>query len=262
MIYAERKIDSGDMRELVIYPVQPSGRLMPGSEPKTFGSREAQIKYNRKKAELELVRRVNANFNTGDIFMHLTYDDDNPCMPKDYDEARGIICAYLRRVRKWRGEHGMPEMKYIYVIEEQERKTGRYAGKMIYHYHLFMSAMPRDAAEDLWIHGERVNADRFQPWRFGQEAAARYMSKAPIGKKRFVCSRNCKKPVIHEPKIVNIGDRKMRSMAEMHIDDAAYWERRVPGYVFCGAKAVWNERNSRYYIRATFRRLEAGARRE
>lgn len=262
MIYAERKIDSGDMRELVIYPVQPSGRLMPGSEPKTFGSREAQIKYNRKKAELELVRRVNANFNTGDIFMHLTYDDDNPCMPKDYDEARRIICAYLRRVRKWRGEHGMPEMKYIYVIEEQERKTGRYAGKMIYHYHLFMSAMPRDAAEDLWIHGERVNADRFQPWRFGQEAAARYMSKAPIGKKRFVCSRNCKKPVVHEPKIVSIGDRKMRSMAEMHIDDAAYWERRAPGYVFCGAKAVWNERNSRYYIRATFRRLEAGARRE
>ena len=259
MLYAKKEIDSGDMKEVMLYPVQPGGRLLPGTFPKTSGTSEAQKKYNRKKAEYALVRGVNANFGERDLFVAVTFRDDYPGMPATKDEARKIVKKYFAAVRAWRRDRGLPELRYAYVIHEEERKSGRFKGRTLYHFHIFMSGMNRDAAEALWPGGEAVRADRFKPWQFGQEAAAKYMGRGAKGARKFVFSKNCKKPVEHEPEIVRRSQQEIREIAEERIDDAAWWQARVPeGYIFCGASAIWNERNSRYYIRATFRLLRGG----
>lgn len=248
MIYATKKVKSGRMAELFIYPVQACGRSLPcGNE-----SREAQARYNYKRSGRELVQLVNTNFDEGDIWMHPTFEPQNA--PKDEREARRILQNYFRRVSAWRKKNGYPAMKYIYVIEEQVYKTGIYAGMCNYHYHLWMSEMPRDVAEELWGKGLRVNANRFQPDRFGQEAAAKYVRKAPKGIKKWVCSRNCERPKVSEPKVKDISRRKIQAMAEDHCDDARYWERLMPGYKFCELERTWNEYNGRWYLRVAFRK--------
>lgn len=249
MKYARKIVKSGLMKEIYYYPVQPCGYALPCGKKQ----REAQAAYNRKKSGRMLVQYVNTNFFEGDIWMHPTFFPEEA--PQSYEEASKIIKNYLRRVSRWRSAHGLPPMKYIYVIEEQIYKTGKNKGRSNWHYHLWMSEMPRDVAEDLWTGGERVNAMRFQPERFGQEAAARYVTKAPKGTRRFVCSRNCEKPKVEVQKEIEISSRKMQSMAEVHCDDAAYWQRKYPGYYFCGMERFWNEYNSRWYLRVAMRKI-------
>ena len=265
------------MLEDLYYPVLPSGRLLPGSVPKSSGTTEAQERYNAKKAEMQLVRYANANFDEGSVWLTLTYFDDNPKRPGTYAEAKARLSAYFRRVKRYRDHTGLPELKYIYVIEEKTRRSGAHKGERAYHYHVLMSEMDRNVAEKLWTDGERVNADRFDPWRFGQESAARYMAKAgkvkkkkaePAdpeedaeekipGRKRFVCSRNCIKPEIPKTqRRMELSKRRAEEMAKDHEDDAAYWQEKAPeGYGYTGMQFILNERNGHYYWRVTYRRL-------
>lgn len=249
MLYQRKKIKSGKMLECFYYPVQKSGYALPCGRKQ----REAQARYNAKKSGRELVQRVNANFDTGDIWMSPTFLPEKA--PQSYEDAVKILKRYFRRVAAWRRAHGLPALKYIYVIEQQIYKRGKFSGRSNWHYHIWMNTMPRDVAEDLWKDGERVNANSFQPERFGQEAAARYVTKAPKGTRRYVCSRNCVKPVVDEAKQINISSRKMQSMAETHCEDSAYWERQFPGYYFCGLEKTWNEYNSRWYLRVAMRKI-------
>lgn len=251
MLYAKKTIKSGRMLEDIYYPILPSGRSIPYAEKQPNPYQEA---YDRKQAAKSLTRTINANFDTGDLFVHLTYFPERA--PESYEEAKKAISKYFRRVEYWRKKHGLPKGKYAYVIEEQIYKSGKRKGKSNWHYHIFMSGMPRDVAEDLWKDGERVNADRFQPDRFGQEAAANYIQKAPRGRKKFICSRNCIKPKISEPKRMDISNRKMRSMCEVYAHDSAYWERNHPGYKFDYSEPYWNEYNCRWYLRVVMRKLE------
>lgn len=249
MKYARKIVKSGLMKEIFFYPVQASGYALPCGKKQ----RETQARYNRKKSGRSLVQYVNTNFGEGDIWMHPTFLPEEA--PQSYEEASKIIKNYLRRIDRWRASNGFSKLKYIYVIEEQVYKTGENKGRSNWHYHLWLSEMPRDTAEELWTAGKRVNAMRFQPERFGQEAAARYVTKAPKGTKRFVCSRSCKKPKVFVEKNLEIGNRKMQSMAEVHFEDKKYWERQYPGFYFCSMERYWNEYNSRWYLRIAVRKL-------
>ena len=100
----------------------------------------------------------------------------------------------------------------------------------------------------MWPHGIRTNANRFQPDKFGPEAAAKYMSKDPQGAKRFVCSKNLKKPDIPTPKDGLTSARTVEKMAKQRIDDDAYWERKYKGYRFVRCYARQNPYNSRWYV--------------
>ena len=261
------------MLEDLYYPVTPSGRQVPGSIPKTSGTTAAQSAYNAKQSEVREVRIVNTNFIDGDIFMTLTYADGCPDRPKNDDEAAAKMQRYIRRVKRWRSASGEGAMKYAYSIHVKIRKSGKYKGEPMYHYHLFMSKMDRNAAERLWKDGAQVDAKSFDPWAYGQEAAARYMARGAkpkkdpeegdeelldrSGRRRFACSRNCTKPEIpKKQKRMNISKRKAEEMATAHIDDAAYWQGKVPeGYVYRSMDYILNPWNGMYYWRVTYRRL-------
>lgn len=250
MLYHEKKIKSGKMLEIDFYPVHKNGGKI--GSGRTKAQKKAQDDYNLKKSERELIRRVNCNFDTGDLFVHLTYGPKNA--PQSYEEAKRDINNYLRRINNWRKNNGLDKAKYIIIIEEQVYKTGERAGQSNWHFHVFLSKMPRDVVEQIWNKG-RVNADRYQPDTFGQTAAAQYCAKDPRGKKRFICSRNCVKPKESEPKQRELSHRKIQNMCEVYAHDSAYWQRRYPGYSFKEAFPVLNPYNGKWYLRVEMRKI-------
>ena len=252
MLYAEKKIKSGKMLEVDFYPILPSGKRM--SDGRKKASKKAQDEYNRKQSVRKLVQKVNANFDTGDLFAHLTYTQKNA--PQSYEEAKRDINNFIRRIQNWRFRHGYDKARYIIIVEEQTYKTGELEGRSNWHFHIFLSNMPRDVVEDLWVEGERVNVDRYQPDRFGQRAAAQYCGKDPRGKKRYICSRNCVKPKEYEPKQREISRKKIKNMCELYAHDSEYWQRQYPGYAFKEAWPVENKYNGRWYLRVEMRKID------
>ena len=282
-----KKTLSGKLLESDFYPVFEDGRRVPERAPKQKRSTEQQEKYNQKQAEKKFIRLVNANFDEGDVIQHLTYCPENA--PASLEEARKHIVNYLRRMKRHRASdlkkvtealEALPDsealreqraelearkkkleqpFKYIYVIEKVTYKRGKYAGRDNWHFHLFMTGgIPRRKLEEIWPHGLRVNADSFQPKRFGPEAAARYMSKDPQGSKRFCCSRNLDKPKTSKPQDGKITPRGLARLAQQRVDDREYWERKYKGYSFLRCYARYNEYNGYWYVSVVMYKKDGG----
>ena len=268
-VIREKKTRSGKLLEADFYPIFPDGRKIPQRAPKTEMTSEAQARYNAKQALKNFVRLVNANFETGDLFVHITYHQDKA--PQDEETAKRDIANYIRRIKSKRKTElkrvlksleANPEDKellekkkkleapfrYAYPLEEQIYKSGKNKGKSNWHAHIFMTGgLDRDTVEDLWGLG-RVNADRLNLERFGPEAAAVYCSKDPRGKKRFYTSRNLKKPVVSKPRDGKITPRYVEKLAKTRVDDKTYWENRYKGYRFIRCYPVYNEYNGYWYV--------------
>lgn len=276
----EKKTISGRLCEVDFYPIFENGRAMPTRAPKTKRSTAAQEKYNKNQAIKEFVRLVNANFETGDSWVHITYNTDNA--PQDEEITKKDINNFLRRIKRARAkelkrvnallllapeDERLIEKKrkleqpflYAYPLEEQIYKTGKNKGKSNWHAHIFMTGgLDRDTIEDLWTFG-RVNADRFQPEKFGPEAAALYCMKDPRGVKRFYSSRGMKKPIVEKPKDGRITPRGVEKLARERVDDKEYWEKRYKGYKFIRCYARYNEYNGHWYVSAILYKAETDA---
>ena len=266
----ERLIKSGKLLEADFYPIWENGKRLPTRAPKSRRTSEEQQRYNRKMAVRNFVRRINANFDTGDIFLHVTFAPDNA--PGSTDAADRAVYNYIRRIKTRRASElksvrsrlssdgSDAELKkkcsklsepfrYYVIMEEQEYKTGKLKGWVAQHYHIFMTGgLERDVIEDMWTHGARVNADRYQPERFGPETAAKYCAKDPRGKKRFRCSRNLKSPVVQKPKDGKISSRGVERLATERTDDREYWEKRYKGYRFVRCFSRYNPYNGYWYV--------------
>ena len=280
----EKKTKSGPLLEVDFYPVFKDGRRIPERPPKTKRSTEAQEKYNQSQASKKLIRNVNANFGKDDYFLHPTYNPIfAPCSEKKAKaDMRNYIAriktrrkAELKRVKKeilqlekaitllkenealkirlrmlkTKKKKLSEPLRYIYVIEKQVYKRGKYAGMVNYHFHMFITGgLSAGTLESLWGKGVRTNAYRFQPDKFGPESAALYISKDPQGTKRFVSSKNLKKPDTPPPKDGLTSARQVEKYAKQRIDDAQYWERKFKGYRFVRCYARQNPYNSRWYV--------------
>ena len=247
----EKNIVSGKMYEAEFYPVFKNGRRVPERAKKTKPSSEEQANLNDKNARKKLIRLINTNFGKNDIVVHGTYREDE--MPLSEKACRKDIQNYIRRVKRYREKNGLPEMKYIYVIES---KTCKRTGLVKYHFHMVMNKMDRDVAEEMWPHGDWVNADRLQPNERGCEALAKYLVKKPEGSKRWAGSKNLKKPRILKPKDDKISHRYLKKLCTERADDREYWERRYPGYRFIEAEPKFNDFNGYWYLNIVMYRKE------
>lgn len=253
-IIREKRIKSGKLLEVEFFPIyENSGKKIPEDNSKKSITKEAQKKLNKKNAEKKLIRKVNTNFGEDDLFCHLTYTTSNA--PGSEEEVKKHLRNYLRRIREYRRKQNLPELKYLYVIEKAEYKRGAKKGQANYHIHMFMNKMDRNTAEKMWIYGT-ANADRFQPRAFGPKAAAKYIAKSPEGKKRFVGSKNLKKPVELKNKDGKITRRGVEKIATQRIDDKSYWERRYKGYEFLECQPVFNEFNLHWYVSVSMYKKE------
>ena len=286
----EKRTYSGKLLDVDFYPVFSDGRRIPSKAPKTKRSTEEQEKYNHNKAVREFVRKANANFDERDYFMHPTFI---PALaPQDRDEAKRILSNYLARVRRRRESElkkaeralaAMPKrdalkeqrhqlkekikalkrpMKYAYTIEQVTYKTGPLKGRSNWHYHLFITGGLDDRTmERMWDKGVRVNADNFQPERFGPEAAAKYMLKSipQAGQRKYICSRNMTPPRVPDPskRDGRTSNRQLEHWAKERIDDAAFWERRYKGYRFVRCFARKNPFNGHWYLSVVLYRTDS-----
>lgn len=279
----EKHTKSGPLLEIDFYSIWANGRRLPSRAPKTKETSEEQKKYNRTVAMKKLVRLVNANFDSSDYFMHPTYEPSKA--PQDEKAARRDIVNYLRRVKSRRereakrlkkelkqaekAAEALPDneylaesvkglkgkiaklskpMKYIYVIEKQTYKSGKHAGRVNWHFHLFVTGgLDSRTLEEMWTNGLRTNCNHYQPEKFGPEAAGKYMSKDPQGAKRFCYSKNLKKPR-EKTKDGAVSRLSVERMATERVDDSAFWEKRYKGYRFLRCYSRFNEYNGRWYV--------------
>ena len=284
----EKHIKSGKLFEADFFPVWDDGRRMPSRAPKKKPSTAAQAKYNKLQAVKKLVRLINANFDEQDVIMHPTYEQAKA--PQSEEEARKDLVNYLRRVKNRRVSElkkvekalaALPDtealaeqraelelrrrkltapFKYVYCIEKVEYKSGRYAGRDNWHFHLFVTGgLARSVLESMWTDGLRTNADNFQPEKYGPEAIAKYMAKDPQGSKRWVCSRNLDKPLESKPKDGKISRRGVARLAQERVDDAAYWENRYKGYKFVRCYSRFNDYNGHWYVSVVMYKADSGA---
>lgn len=225
--YRAKTIKAGDVLECEIYPIWNTQNEI--RKAASRASSDAQVKLNAKNARKTLVRKINANFTEEDLCVTLTYKGEAP----DEEQARKDIRNYMRRIRDHRKKHGLPALRYIYVIEFVEAIAfeAMAAQKKRIHHHVVMSGMDRDEAERLWGKGY-ANTRRLQPNEFGMEALARYMIKDPKGGKRWCGSKN-----LIDPK-VTIADTKIsKRQVEKLADDMTNFAPQIfaklfPDYVF------------------------------
>ena len=113
-MYREKQTKSGKLLEVDFYPIFDDGRKIPTRAPKTKESTPEQQKYNAAQAIKKFVRLVNANFDSKDIFLTITFQPQ--FAPQTEEEARKWMVNYLRRLKNKR----QSELKKI------EKKIGRY----------------------------------------------------------------------------------------------------------------------------------------
>jgi hypothetical protein len=265
----ERHVKSGRLLEVEFYPVFADGRRVSARAPKSKPSSAEQAKYNQKKAIRNFVRRVNANFFTGDTYMHPTYEPG--LAPFTMEDAKDNIANFFRRVKRRRvselkrakralaalGEDKRllerikkleEPFRYACRIEPETFKRGERCGQVRYHFHLFMTGgLERDDVEALWGLGA-CNAERYQPERYGPETAALYAAKRDQGNLKFIYSKNLITSDDSKVKDGHISASGVEKLATMRIDDGAYWEKRHKGYKFLKCYSRYNSYNGFWYV--------------
>ena len=189
MHYCTKTEKAGDTLVLTVYPILGRSDRAKAEAARKAMSRERQTRYNRERARRRLALLMDANFGKNDLHVTLTYRGT----PPDYEQARKDVRNYLRAVKRMREKAGLPEMKYIYVIEEE----GGDGEKRRIHVHLMMTGgVSREALEEKWGRGY-ANCDRLQPEEgTGLLELARYFTKQGMEKHRraWSASKNLRQP--------------------------------------------------------------------
>lgn len=189
MHYCTKTEKAGDTLVLTVYPILGRSDRAKAEAARKAMSRERQTRYNRERARRRLALLMDANFGKNDLHVTLTYRGT----PPDYEQARKDVRNYLRAVKRMREKAGLPEMKYIYVLEEE----GGDGEKRRIHVHLMMTGgISREALEEKWGRGY-ANCDRLQPEEGnGLMELARYFTKLEQEKHRraWSASKNLRQP--------------------------------------------------------------------
>lgn len=131
MHYCTKTEKAGDTLVLTVYPILGRSDRAKAEAARKAMSRERQNRYNRERAR----RRLGAAHGRELREERPACDADLPGTPPEYEQARKDVRNYLRAVKRMREKAGLPEMKYIYVIEEE----GGDGEKRRIHVHLMMT---------------------------------------------------------------------------------------------------------------------------
>ena len=193
------------------------------SEPK-------QKNLNQKNARRYLVQLINANFENGDYFLTLTYQD--PMKPNSIDAALKEVSNYIRRVKRVYKKFGH-ELQYILVTE-----GGDESARINHHIVLKrVDEVSRDDIEELWARGRGrnrqqigyANCNTIRANNNGVTGIANYLSKDPKGRKRWSSSKNLIRP-ISRTNDHKYSQRRLEKLAKLPDQGQAYFEQMYKGY--------------------------------
>lgn len=244
--YRETRYECGDYMDVMIYPVYTKS---PVRRKKAKPTSDVQQKLNEIYAEEKLIRIANANFTPRDYKVELTYSKDH--LPKTDEEAERDLTNYLRRVKRYRKQHGMSELKYIAVTEKGTR-SGRY------HHHLIMSGdITLFDLVALWGKGI-VGSDLLVFDENGIANLVKYMMKQLrefLGKKKYKRSRN----MIDPPPKKRDNRFSKKSVIELAKDteNRTEYDKLYDGYHLASASASFNDVNGGVFLRMRYYKKEA-----
>lgn len=234
-LYRETRHYCGEYLEVDIYPVFEYQR---GRGKKRKPTTETQKRLNQRNAERKLIRLLNTNFTPRDIRFDLTYNDDH--CPSSPEDAQRQMQNFLRRVKRFRKKHDLPELKYVAVTEQREH-TGRI------HHHIVMSGgVDITELAALWSRGY-TTAKPLQFDQYGIVGIAKYLIKDPLLGKRWCASRNLERA---EPKKRDgrIPRYKVKELSDSGRDNRDYLEKLYEGYSLADCRPYHNDFNDGYYI--------------
>lgn len=191
-------------------------------------STPAREKLNMKTSWQKLMMVLAANFRKNDLFVTLTYRDEN--LPLRRDDADKRLTAFIRALRAYRAAMGQP---LVYVRATEGFHTG---GRL--HHHLVINSTGNDyeVIRELWKYGDMTDCQEFGVGPYsGPMRWAKYMTKEArekgrryVGDRTWRTSRNVKKPIV-ESGFVDSGSILMPP-AGAHIDDNEQRENRYGSY--------------------------------
>lgn len=152
---------------------------------------EQVARTNANTAQRKLEMLMATNFDEGDLVLTVTYRDE--VLPDSADVTRKHLGKVFAQMRAYRKARGLPDLKYIYVLE------GRH-GDHRPHAHIILNAAGGDLElmRSLWIWGDDIQLNYIR--ERGYDGWAGYLTKerreaSLNGKKQFVGSRNLDRPV-------------------------------------------------------------------
>lgn len=249
MHYCTKTEKAGDTLVLTVYPILGRSDRAKAEAARKAMSRERQNRYNRERARRRLALLMDANFGRNDLHVTLTYRGT----PPDYEQARKDVRNYLRAVKRMREKAGLPEMKYIYVIEEE----GGDGEKRRIHVHLMMTGgISREALEEKWGRGY-ANCDRLQPEEGnGLMELARYFTKLEQEKHRraWSASKNLRQPRTTVSRTRMSNARVRRLCQEMPGSAAEIMGKLYPAYKLGAVEPYVSDWIPGVYLRIRLRR--------
>lgn len=247
MGYRTRTTKAGPRLEAEIFPIFGREQNKQARERKQNLTPEKIRRHNEERARRRLVQLMDANFGDGDLHVTLTYQT-----APGWDKAQRDIRNFVRKIKRIREKRGLPEMKYIYAIEDSEDGEDRRI-----HAHMIMNGgIRREEIEQIWARGY-ANCDRLQPTKEGLEAIARYISKqnrdGHRNRRKWSSSKNLKQPK------TRTSDTKLSNARVKHLargfdaEAKEILEKIYPGYDFVRSQVRYSDVIDGVYIRVLMR---------
>ena len=234
-LYREKMHKCGNYLEIDIYPVFETAK---GRSKRKKPTSEIQKKLNQRNAERKLTRLLNTNFTKHDIRFDLTYDEWH--LPTSPEDAQREMQNFLRRLKRYRKNHGLPELKYVAVTEVGKRNAR-------VHHHIVMSGgVDINTLAEIWGRGY-TTAKPLQFNGYGIVGIAKYLVKEPILGKRWCASRNLEQPK-ESQRDGKIPQYQVKELHDSGNDNREYIERLYEGYTLAECKPYYNDINGGYYI--------------
>lgn len=158
------------VRQSLYAPREPN----PNQHRRAIGiSKEDKQQANLKTSYEKLLMLMCANFEPGDWWITLTYDDDH--LPETREESQPYFRKFMRWFRKYRKDNKDP-LRYVYCTQLTTRGGGRRL-----HHHMVMR-FEDDADEErirsLWIFGKIVHVRKLRSFEEILDKA-HYMCREP-----------------------------------------------------------------------------------
>lgn len=179
-------------------------------------STEAKLRINLKYAYQKLELLMYANFGVRDLYVTFTYDPAH--LPRNRAEARKIMQAFWKKLRKARKKNGQ-DLRYIYNMEHKHLECeGRW------HHHALITATGDDyeLIRNLWGNGSvefiQIRIDREKNF----QSLAMYFCKEQrdyIGQQLWSASRNLRKPEIERFRVPNDTLIEVPKSAQLTLED-------------------------------------------
>ena len=250
-VQRERRIYHGNYLDVHVFPVfRQAGKR----KKRQRVSSDIQKKLNQKYRENRLTYLIHQNFMHGDLENGLGFDDEH--LPDTYEGVQKAVRNYIRRIKRYRKKLGLPELKYIYVIE-RGKTNGRW------HVHMILSGgVDRDTLEKMWGQGY-AHTYRLEFDDEGLKGLARYKVKEPeteleaIEKKvrRWAASKNLNPPKIPKDRDGYISKQTTKDIREGNVTEREI-ERLYPGYTVTTVEPLFNNINAGEYLTIRLRKTE------